>query len=109
MHRRPLALEIALNIIRLVRPLLRRIGRYDRELEYQIRKALTSGALNTGEAWKRFKRDRTHLYRVAAASEEEVRTGLLAAEAFGYLSEKDIAASVAEVDRYQRVVWNEIK
>jgi hypothetical protein len=50
-------------------------------------------------------RDRFHLYRVAAGSAAEVRTALVLATTWGYVTAQDAAAAHALLDRVVAILW----
>jgi len=98
------ALELSLEIIGKLRVLLPFIRRQDRKLFTQISTAASSVSLNLGEGSRRRGNDRTHLFRVAAGSAEEVRTGLRVAAAWGYFDERRARDVLADIDRLQRLL-----
>ena len=89
-------LEVALELVRVVAPLLDRL---DPDLRQQVRKALASAPGNIAEGNRRAGRDRTYHFRVAFGSADEVRVHLRTAEAFGYLGAGEIAEPVEIADR----------
>jgi four helix bundle protein len=100
-----IALEISLDLVRRVRPLVDRIARYDAGLAGQIRSALTGVPGHIGEARRRVGRDRTHLFRVVEGSVDEARIHLRTAEAMGYLALDDIAPALTLADRVVAILW----
>ncbi len=90
---------IALELLRDLRPLLANIDRRDRDLGRQVRRAATSVILNMGEASGSYGGTRRERYRSALGSLSEVRAGLDAAEALGYLDAcpRDARRGVARV------------
>ena len=104
MHRF-IALELALEIIRKLRPIVRKIRTRDRRLATQLSDAGSSGALNLGEGVRRTGKDRIHLWNIASGSEEEVRTALRVASAWGYVEDHEIEVVLGDIDRLQRIVW----
>ena len=76
---------VALDLLRDLRPLLANIDTHDRDLGRQLRRAATSVVLNMGEASGSYGGTRRERYRSALGSLCEVRAGLEAAEALGYL------------------------
>ena len=100
-----LALELALHAISLLRKVLPWSRRHDPRLATQIRDAANSVALNLGEGYRRQGRDRTHLWRVALGSGEEVRTALRVAIAWGYLEEDAVAEVLGRLDELLAMVW----
>ena len=99
------ALELALGTIAILAQLLPSIQRRDARLATHIRDAGSSVALNLGEGNRRQGRDRTHLWRVASGSAEEVRVALRVAVAWGYLGEKAVAEALQRIDYLQAVLW----
>lgn len=93
------AYEIAIELCRAVRPLIGKIEKHDRNLAEQVREAVTSVPMNLAEGNRRRGRDRLNRFRMAAGSADEVRAGLDAGEALGYVSVDDIASALVLVDR----------
>ena len=92
------AFSLSLNIIRALKPLWGKIRRFDASLAKQLRTAGSSVSLNLAESRGRVGKDRIHFFRIAAGSAEEVVGCLLVAEAWGHLSESDIAEVVEQVE-----------
>ena len=99
------AFEITLQLIRSLRDVLAVLDRRDPSLALQTRKAAASVALNLREGRRRVGKDRTHLWRVAAGSADEVQAALLVAEAFGYLEAAVVSKPLALVDRVLAMLW----
>ena len=99
------ALELALSVISSLRRLLPTIRSRDPRLASQIRDAGSSMALNLGEGNRRRGLDRTHLFRIASGSAEEVRTALRVSLAWGYLGEKAVAEALGRIDGLQAMLW----
>ena len=99
------ALEVAVQIAAELRVPLEKIQRRDRDLAGQLRRATSSVALNIGEARRRDGKDRVHLFRVAAGSAAEVRTGLALAEAWGYLGAVELESVRSLLDRQLAMLW----
>ncbi len=99
------ALEVALQALRSLRGVVETVGRKDRALEQQLRKALSSVPMNLGEGRQRTGRDRLHLYRVAAGSADEVCVALRVAEAWGYVEIDDVAEGLELLDRVLAMTW----
>ncbi len=77
--------DTALDVARQLVPVLERIGRHDRDLERQVRRALTSVPLNLAEGSYSAGGNRRARYHMAAGSMREVIAGLEVAEALGYI------------------------
>jgi four helix bundle protein len=98
--RTPLRKEIldhVFHVIELVRPIVEAIGRRDRDLASQVRRAMSSVGLNlaafgtaSGNARLRFETARGSLY--------EAQAGIGIAIAWGFVSEADAAAALEAID-----------
>ena len=99
------ALEIALDTIRQLREPLRTLTRRDRDLAKQLRRSLSSTALNLAEGWRREGADRTHLLRTAAGSAVRDSSALRVADAFGYLSLEQLQQPLHGLDRVLAITW----
>ncbi len=99
------ALEIAVRAVGCLRGPVETIGRKDRALEQQLRKALSSVPMNLGEGRRRSGRNRFHLYRVAAGSADEVCVALRISQAWGYVELEDVAEGVELLDRVLAMTW----
>jgi four helix bundle protein len=97
--------EAAEAMVRELRPLVAAVGRADRSLGDQLRRAATSVPLNIAEGNGRAGGDRQHHFRVAAGSAREVRAALAVAEAWGYLARAACAGALAEADRVLAMLW----
>jgi four helix bundle protein len=93
------AFEVALELVRAVRPLLERIERRDRNLGHQLRDAVASVPGNLAEGSRRSGQDRPYHFRVAMGSADETRSHLRVAAAFGYVGERDIQPVLELADR----------
>jgi len=97
--------EVSLTLVRAAGPVLVAIGRRDRALATQLRRALSSVALNVAEGRRRAGQDRLHLWRVAAGSANEVCAGLQVADAWGYVGGARLAELFALCDRVLAMLW----
>jgi len=97
--------EVSLVLVRAAGPVLVTVGRRDRALAAQLRRALSSVALNLAEGSRRVGQDRLHLWRVAAGSADEVCAGLRVAEAWGYVNRAQLAELFALGDRVLAMLW----
>ena len=70
-----------------------------------MKKAAASIALNLREGRRRVGKDRTHLWRVAAGSADEVQAALLVAEAFGYVDQASLKRPLELADRVLAMLW----
>ena len=99
------ALELSLELIRRLRPLVGRLRACDANLADQIVRAASSAAANLGEGNRRTGKDRTYRFRIAAGSADEVRVHLRVAVAWGWLSDEDVLESRETLDRLVAVTW----
>jgi len=103
------ALELAIQLIRNLRPLVERLRTRNADAARQIRRAADSVPSNLAEGGKRLGRDRIHHFSVAAGSAEEVRTALRVAVAWGDitgdLSEAEVCGALEILDRIIANCW----
>jgi four helix bundle protein len=100
-----IAIEVALQLIEALRVVHDALALRDPSLADQIKRACTSIPLNIGEGSRRAGKDRLHHYRIAAGSAEEVRMSLRVAQAWGYLTPEQTAASLEICDRLMGLLW----
>jgi len=100
-----IAYDLSLDLLQLLRPILAAVKQQDPDLADQIRRAATSVTMNLAEGTGRSGKERAYHYRIARGSVLEVRGGLDAAEAWGYV-EKDRAAEAWRLaDRIAGMLW----
>ncbi len=99
------ALDLSLQIVRKLRPLVRVIRHHDRKLATQVTTAASSICLNLGEGNRRRGQDRNHLWRIASGSAEEVRVALLVTVAWGHLEEAKLEGILDQIDHLLAVLW----
>ena len=99
------AYEISLELLRSLRPHLKRLRSCDASLSKQLTRAASSVPLNLSEGRQRVGGDRVHLFRIAAGSVAEVKACLDTAEALDYLQANDVLASMALINRVQAMCW----
>ena len=97
--------KIALELIRALRAPLSSLERSDRSLADQARRAATSVPLNISEGNRRVGKDRVHFFRIAAGSAAEVRTALVVAVSWGYLTEEETQPALKLADRLLAILW----
>ena len=92
-------LEVALQAIAALRPVVARIRQCDRDLGEQTRRALSSVALNIAEGNRSEGGNRLTRFSSAAGSTAEARTALRVAVAWGYVDAAAVDAADALLDR----------
>jgi four helix bundle protein len=93
------ALDVAIEAIAVLRPLVERIRRFDRELGEQLRSALSSVALNLAEGNRSQGGHRIARLSTAAGSCGESRAALRVAIAWGYVRATECEPGEALLDR----------
>src|SRR5204862_7483684 len=87
-------LEHALQIIELSRPLVAAISRRDRDLASQLRRALSSVALNLAEGFGSARGNERLRFETARGSLCEAQAGVRVAVAWGYFSAEEAARAL---------------
>ena len=97
--------ELALEIIQALRPLMPLIQRRDRDLASQLARAASSAALNSGEAEYNDPGNRRARFHTAAGSANEARVALRAAVAWGHITAVQAQPPIAAYDRVVGMLW----
>ena len=97
--------DLALQAIRLLRPLVPKIRKHDRSLADDMKRAASSAALNIGEAAHSCTGNRRARFLTAAGSASEVRATLRVAAAWGYIDEHEATEADAVYDRMLGMLW----
>ena len=99
------AYDRSLELLRLLVPVMARLGAVDAGLTDQLRRAAQSTALNIAEGNRRTLRDRRNRFRIALGSAAEVASCLEVACALGYLEAAQVAEPLALVDRVRAMTY----
>ena len=91
--------ELALEAIKLVRPIIEKTARHDMDLAKQMRRAATSAPSNLAEGNRRRGGDRNHLFTVALGSADELKTQLRIVRAWAYVPDSQLDPAIEIVDR----------
>jgi len=94
-----IALDLSLEAIRGLRPVVAAIRRSDRDLEDQLRRALTSISLNLAEGNSSHGRNRIARFSTAAGSCSEARAALRVSVAWDYVVAADVEPGERTLDR----------
>ena len=97
--------QVALEVIRDIRPLLEQVRRQDRGLFDQMRRAASSVVLNIGEGQASDGGNARARYAMAAGSAREVSAALRVAVAWGYVGEGAAQGIEMKLDRVRRTLW----
>ncbi len=82
---------VALELVRMMRPVIDEVGRFDADLARQMKRALTSMPLNIAEGSYSRGKNRTVRYQTALGSTRETLAGVETAQALRYLGPIDEA------------------
>jgi len=93
------ALDVAVEFLDAVAPVIERIQSRDRSLADEARRASQSVVLNLAEGRRRCGKDRLHCFRIASGSGEEARAALRVARAWRYAPEASFERPFALLDR----------
>ncbi len=97
------ALDVSLQLIEALAPIVPAIERHDRSLADQIRRAASSVSLNLSEGERSAKGNKPKHYAIAHGSAGEVRAALEAAIGWGWIER---SAEVERlVDHLLRLLW----
>jgi len=98
-------LDVAIQAVEMLRPVVARIRQCDRDLGEQSRRALSSVALNIGEATRSDGGNRIARFSTAAGSNAEVRAALRVAVAWGYVSASEVEPGEQLLDRIAAMLY----
>ena len=103
------ALELILSAISLVREIVAKVRPHDRHLADQLRRAVTSTALNLAEADGNRDGNRRLRLETAHGSASEAKYALRIAVAWGYVTEHDIDEAFSIIDRVGAMTWRRLQ
>ena len=97
------AYQVAIELVRELRPIVDVIGRHDSNLADQMKRAATSVVLNLAEGQRRAAGNKRRAYEIAHGEAREVLGCLDCAAAWGYID--DASRVRAQVDRLLGLCW----
>ena len=97
------AYEVAIDLVKDLRPIVERISRHDSNLADQMKRAATSVVLNLAEGQRRAAGNKRRAFEIAHGEAREVLGCLDCAAAWGYV--EDAALARAKVDRLLGLCW----
>jgi len=98
-----IAYDVALDLIRALRPVVAQLRTYSAEAADQVERAASSIALNLAEGYRRHGRDPGRFFAMAHGSAGEIRGALDIADAWGW--QIDSAHARALLDRELGLLW----
>ena len=102
-------LEVAMDIINRLPPVLTRIALRDRSLEDQAQRAAQSVAMNLAKGSRKLGKDRLNKWRIAAGSAAELEVALKIAIAWGYVDTRRMEPLMLAVNRLLRLAWGLVR
>ena len=102
-------LNLMLDAIRLLRPLVTKIERHDRDLGKQLRRAASSAALNLAEATGSDPGTARARLHTALGSVRETRAALQVATAWAYLDPTEASTADDELDHVAAATYRMIR
>lgn len=103
------ALELVVAIIPLARKHVAKLRGADRHLADQLRRAVTSIALNLAEADGTRDGNRRVRLETAHGSANEAKVALRVAVAWGYLTEAEVSEVLGTIDRVGAMTWSRMR
>ena len=100
-----IALEVSIEVVQLLRPVIARLHKRDRKLAAQLSDSSSSAPLNLAEGSQRGGKDQLHHYRIAAGSAREARVTVRVARCAGHLDGLDLTRLDAAMDRQGALLY----
>ena len=99
------AFQPSIALVKAVRSIVEKTRRRDVKLSDELRRAVSSVALNTAEGSGRTGRSGPHHLELAYASKRESEAAIAIALAWGYIDEDEAADALEIADRIGAVLW----
>ncbi len=97
--------DLALQMLRQIKPLIDKTARHDRSLADQMRRSAQSSLLNIAEARSARGRNETARFTTALCEAREARAAVAVAVAWGYVTEQQAQPADADLDRMGAMLW----
>ena len=97
--------DVALDMIRLIKPLIDRTAHFDSSLAKQLKRSASSVVLNISEGSRSRGGNESARFQDAAGSASETRSALEVAEAWGYIRDGERIPVDARLDRVCAMLW----
>ena len=97
--------EVAVEMAAALRPCLEALGRHDRDLASQLRRAAASVVLNLAEGSGRIGKDRLQHFRIAEGSALETESALRLAKGWGFVDPDTAENPEALLKRVKAMLW----
>lgn len=98
-----IAYQVAVELLKELRPILDLLRKHDSNLADQLQRAATSTVLNLAEGQRRLKGNKHRAYEIAHGEAREVLGCLDCAHALGWVTEDSAARALC--DRLLRLCW----
>lgn len=98
-----IAYQVALDLVRALRPVVAQLRRHSRDAADQVERAASSVVLNLAEGYRRYGRDPRRFWDMAHGSAGEIRGALDLADAWGWQVESKQARAL--LDRELGLLW----
>ncbi len=102
---RLVATEVAIELAKMLAPMLVELKAKNRDLADQAKRAITSVALNLAEGERSLGGNRRKHFWIASGSRNELEIALRMANALGELSDEQLARPWPLLDRLGGLVW----
>ena len=97
--------RVAIEMVKSVCRLSRKVQQHDPDLARQMRKACTSVPLNMAEGWHGHAGNRRVRFDTAMTEARETLAAIEVSVAIGYLGQDEVAADLDRLDHIVAVMW----
>lgn len=97
--------DLALQMLRGIKPLIDKVARHDRGLADQLQRSAQSSFLHIAEAQSARGRNEVARFTNALCESREARAAMAVALAWGYLTEREAQPADQSLDRMAALLW----